>query len=180
MDLLMRRLVAIVVLLMCASGISAQKVGDEATLKAALLFNFAKFIEWPALPAGAPVVLCVVGDNPVMSALDEVVTGQQAAGRKLQVIKPRDGAAWSACQMLFIAGTEVGRSSIALDRLRQRPVLTVSDGNAFARTGGIIEFYREGDRMRFAINAVAAERAGVRISSRLLDLAKIVRESHAH
>ena len=175
----MRRLAIIVVLVLGAWGTHAQKAGDEATVKAAFLFNFAKFTEWAALPAGEPVVLCVVGDSAVMAALGDAVKGQQAAGRRLDVTRPRDGAAWPSCQVLFIAGTEVGRSSIALDRLRERPVLTVSDGNAFARTGGIIEFYREGDRMRFAINAVAAERAGLRISSRLLGLAKIVRSNHA-
>lgn len=173
-----RRLVLLVWLLVSASGVSAQKVGDEAVVKAAFLFNFVKFTEWDVLPAGAPVVLCVVGDNAVMAAVSDAVKGQQVAGRGLDVTRPRDGAAWSSCQMLFIAGAEVGRSSIALDRLRERPVLTVSDGVAFARTGGIIELYREGDRMRFAINPGAAERAGLRISSRLLGLAKIIREGH--
>jgi hypothetical protein len=179
MDLLMRRLVAIVCLVLCAWGVQAQKVGDEASVKAAFIYNFAKYTEWGALPAGAPVVVCVVGDNKLLTAVTEAVKGQQASGRAFDVTRPADGSTWGSCQVLFIAAPDVGRSSVALDRLRQRPVLTVSDGNAFARTGGIIEFFREGDRMRFAINVAASERAGVRISSRVLALAKIIKSYDA-
>lgn len=174
-----RHVIVILWLLLGAAGVQAQKVGDEATVKAALLFNFARFTEWGSLPADAPIVLCVSGDAALFAAVTKAVNGQQASGRNLEVIRPRDGASWPSCQILFIAGADVGRSSIALDRLRDRPVLTVSDGPSFARTGGIIEFYREGDRMRFAINTVAAEQAGLRISSRVLALAKIIKERHA-
>lgn len=173
---MIRRLVVIVCLVSGAWGVHAQKVGDEAGVKAAYILNFAKFTEWGALPAGAPVVVCVVSDNVLMAALTDAVKGQQAGGRSLDVTRPADSSTWGSCQVLFLAGPEVSRSAVALDRLRQRPVLTVSDGHAFARTGGIIELFREGDRMRFAINAVAGERAGLRISSRLLQLAKIVKE----
>lgn len=162
-------------LVMAAWGVTAQKAGDEAAVKAALLYNFVKFTEWRGLPAGAPVVLCIVGDSSVWAAVVDAVKGQQVGGRTIDVRRPSDGTEWTSCQVLFVAGTEVSRSSIALGRLRYRPVLTVSDDHAFARTGGIIEVYREGDRMRFAINAEAAERAGLRISSRLLGLAKIIR-----
>lgn len=174
-----RRLVVVVWLALSSWGVGAQQVGDEAVVKAAFLFNFAKFTEWAMLPPGAPVAVCVVGDSALLNAVTDAVKGQQAGGRKFDVTRPGDGMGWGACQVLFVAGAEVSRASIALDRLRQRPVLTVSDGTAFARTAGIIEFYREGDRMRFAINAQAAERAGLRISSRLLGLAKIVRNNDA-
>jgi len=123
--------------------------------------------------------MCIVGDNALLTAVTDAVKGQQAGGRTLDVTRPGDGTAWGSCQVLFVAEAEVRGAAVALDRLRQRPVLTVSDGAEFARTAGIIEFFREGDRMRFAINAQAAERAGVRISSRLLGLAKIVRNNYA-
>jgi len=146
---------------------------DVAAVKAAFLYNFAKFTEWPALAPGVPIVFCVVGDDGIAAALAQTVHGQNVNAHPLDVSRPQDSATWRVCQFLFIAEAEAKRSGGELSRIKALPVLTVSDGKGFIEAGGIIELYVESGRMRFAINAKAAELTGLRISSRLLGLATI-------
>jgi hypothetical protein len=157
--------------------------GDAApdiAIKAAFLFNFAKFAEWPALAPDAHIVLCVVGSDALATALTDTVRGQSVGGHSLDVSRPPESAGWPACQLLFIADAESRRSENGLRLLQALPVLTVSDGKGFSQSGGIIELFADSGRMRFAINVDAADRSGLRLSSRLLGLAKIVRSGHAH
>jgi hypothetical protein len=169
---------------MTAASVPAQGVtaGDvphaEIALKAAFLFNFAKYAEWPALPSGAPLVVCVVGDEAIASALADTVRGQNISGHALDVTRPQDATTWRACHVLFIADAETRRSASGLDGIKRLPVLTVGDGKGFSLSTGIIELYAEGGRMRFAINVDAAGRSGLRLSSRLLGLAKVIRDAH--
>ncbi len=174
-----RRLVTLVAVLVLANASqAAAQTAAEPALKAAFLYNFAKFAEWPALPSGAPIVVCVVGDDGIAAALGETVRGQNISGHTLAVSLPQDSATWRVCHLLFIADAETRRSAGGLGAIKTLPVLTVSDGKGFSQTAGIIELYVEGDRMRFAINVDAAERSGLRLSSRLLGLAKVVRNGH--
>ena len=162
-----------------APGIAAGNEIDGAldvAVKAAFVYNFVKFTEWPALPAGAPIVACVVGDDEVASALVGIVRGHDISGHALEVRRPRDIATWPICNLLFIADTEAGRSARGLDLIAKLPVLTISDGKGFSRGAGIIELYVESGRMRFAINVDAAGRSELRLSSNLLELAKVVRD----
>jgi hypothetical protein len=152
---------------------------SDTSVKAAFLFNFAKFTEWPALQAGAPLVVCIVGDEGIAAAFVETVRGQNISGHALDVSRPRDSATWRVCHVLFVGGDEPRRSASGLDGIRTLPVLTVSDAKDFAQADGIIELYLEGGRMRFAINVEAAGRARLSISSRLLMLAKVIRGGHA-
>ena len=167
--------------LFATPGIAAKKDSDEppdVALKAAFLFNFAKFAEWPALPVGAPILACVVGDDRIAAALVETVRGQNISGHTVEVSRPQDSATWRTCQLLFISDAEARRAAGGLADITTLPVLTVGDGKGFSQAGGIIELYVEGQRMRFAINTDAAERAGLRLSSRLLGLARVVRDDH--
>jgi hypothetical protein len=148
---------------------------SDVSVKAALLYNFAKFAEWPALPRGAPIVACVVGDEGVAAALVTTVRGQNISGHALEVRRPRQADAWQACQVLYLSDAEAGRAAEGLGAIDRLAVLTVSDGQGFSRAGGIIELYLDAGRMRFAINVDAAARSGLRLSSRLLGLARIVR-----
>jgi hypothetical protein len=152
----------------------------DTRVKAAFLFNFAKFTEWPALAAGAPIVACVVGHDGIADALVETVRGQTIAGHALEVLRPQESAVWRGCQLLFVAAAEIRRSTAALDSIKTLPVLTVSDSSDFSQSGGIIELYVDGGRIRFAINVDAGGRSGVRLSSRLLGLAKIIRNANVH
>lgn len=169
---------AVVAGLLAASGLSAapgRHWRQDPALKAAFIFNFVKFTEWPTLQPTAPIVACVSGDVAIAAALVDTVRGQAVGGHPLVVHLIQDVAVGPTCQVLFIADTDKGRWADYLRGLRTQPVLSVSDGAGFAQSGGIIELYVEGGRMRFAINVTAAEQAGLRLSSRLLGLARIVR-----
>jgi hypothetical protein len=174
--------IALAATLIAANRIAADEGADvtlDVAVKAAFLYNFAKFTEWPALAAGAPVLFCVVGDDRIADALAETVRGQNISGHALDVSRPRDIATWHVCHLLFIADEETRRSAGGLSRTKALAVLTVSDAKGFSQADGIIELYVEGGRIRFAINVDAAERSGLYISSRLLGLAKIVRSGRA-
>ncbi len=101
--------IALAATLIAAPAIAAQHGADVApdvAVKAAFLYNFAKFVEWPALPAGAPIVVCFVGDDGIAAAFVETVRGQNISGHRLDVSVPQDSATWRACHLLFIADAE--------------------------------------------------------------------------
>lgn len=161
----------------CASFASAQTpTASDVVVKAAFIFNFAKFTEWPALPSGAAIVVCVTGDEAIAAALVQTVGRQMISGHPVEVRTGQDRATWPACHVLFIADAAVRRGAGGLGGITGLPVLTVSDSRGFSRSGGIIELYIESQRVQFAINTDAAERAGLHLSSRLLQLARIVRD----
>jgi hypothetical protein len=151
---------------------------SEVAVKAALIYNFAKFAEWPGLPSGSPIVVCVVGSDGVAEALVETVRGRQISGHALEVRQPHESATWPVCQVLFIADAESRRVDRELAAIEKLAILTVSDGRGFSQARGIIELYVENERMRFAINVDAAARSGLHLSSRLLTLARVVRDGH--
>jgi len=143
-------------------------------LEAAFLINFARFTTWPPEESRAPLTLCVAGDDRVADALEAAVRGQAIDGRALVARALRSSDHVHDCQVLFVGRGAPQAGEQALQRAQARAILTVSDREGFAQTGGIIEFVIDGGRMRFIINAGAAARAGLRISSRLLGLAKVV------
>jgi hypothetical protein len=161
-----------------AAADNATDAAADVAVKAAFLYNFAKFAEWPALAPGAAITLCVVGDDQIASALVETVRGQNISGHALEVWHPQDPATWRSCHLLFLKQAEAKRAAGGLGAIKTLPVLTVSDGKDFSQTGGIIELFVESGRMRFAINVDAADGAGLRLSSRLLGLAKVTRNGH--
>ncbi len=166
-------------IVIAATAIAADGGGQpapEAAVKAAFLYNFAKFTEWPALPPAAPIVVCVVGDDGVAAALVEMTTGRNISGHALAIWRPEASASWRSCHLLFVTAAETRRSEARLLEIRSLPVLSVGDGEGFAQTSGIIELFVENGRMRFAINVTAVKSSGLRLSSRLLELAKVVRD----
>jgi hypothetical protein len=170
---------ALAVSLIAAPGIASQSTAaPDVAVKAAFLYNFAKFTEWPTLPPGALIAVCVVGDEAIAAALVTTVRGQKISGHGLDVWRPQDPATWRLCHVLFITDAERRRSADALGGIKTLPVLTVSDSQGFSQMQGIIELYVEGGRMRFAINVDAAGRSGLKLSSRLLGLARVVRDNH--
>jgi hypothetical protein len=147
---------------------------SDTQVKAAFLYNFAMFAEWPA--SAQPLTMCIVGDTRVASALVETVRDKRLDGRVLEVKGIGSDAPMLTCDVLFISASETRRAAAVLGTLRALPILTVSDSPGFARANGIIELVVENERMHFAINTDAATRAGIRLSSRLLGLARIVRD----
>jgi hypothetical protein len=152
----------------------------EHQVKAAFLYNFANFVEWPAAalgPAGTPLKVCVIGADPFGGALDEAFRDQLVQGRKVQIARGQTLEALGRCHILFLPQSEQGRWKDLVRELHGTPTLTVADGPPLARQGGIINFVIEAQRVRFEINPTAAEQSGLRISSKLLTLAKVVASS---
>jgi len=148
----------------------------DTTVIALFLHNFVKFADWSALDPAEPLTLCVVGDTGVAGALIESVRRQAVGGHRLDVEAMGGDASLRACHVLFISKAVTGRSAALLDRLKRLPILTVSDSEGFAQSTGIIELFLANGKMRFAVNTDAATRAGLRLSSKLLALARIVRD----
>lgn len=151
---------------------------DEYQVKAALLFNFIKFVDWPAEAfndAGAPIVVGVVGDDPFGNVLDQAIGGKAIHGRPLVARRLRWGQDLRACHLLFISASERKRLPQIIASLSGASVLTLSDMEQFNQQGGMIAFVLEASKVRFAINAGMAEQARLKISAKLLALAKTVR-----
>jgi hypothetical protein len=149
----------------------------EYQVKAAFLFNFTQFVQWPESAfrdAGEPICIGVLGEDPFGKALDETVGGERSGRRDLIVRRSRAVSELKDCQLLFISKSERGRLAPILSEVESTGVLTVSEVEGFARLGGTINFYLEGNRVRFEINPDGAQKAGLRISSQLLSLGKIV------
>lgn len=151
---------------------SAQDV-TESALKAAFIYNFAKFTEWPGVaPAAEPFVMCVLGDAAVGDALQQAVRTRLLAGHTMTVSQVAPAGPVRACHVLYVSGVPSTRAAELVAELRDLPVLTISDIEGFTAVGGIAQFFFEGGRLRFNIQHESAKRARLQISSRLLALAK--------
>ncbi|MBV9610391.1 MAG: YfiR family protein [Acidobacteria bacterium] len=148
---------------------------SETEVKAALVYNFVKFVEWPAdtLREGSDVAVCVNGNEQIATAIS-LIQGRKLNGHRLTVRRRKPDEDDSACHVMFMGDRQ--RWSPLLSRMRGLPVLTIGDGEEFVRRGGMIAFVLENDRVRFMMNPAAGERARLKISSRLLALARIVQE----
>lgn len=148
---------------------------SEYQVEAAFLLNFTKFVDWPPAAfasAEAPFNLCVVGQDPFGDSLDRVVSGETVNGRKLTVIRSRRAPAPKSCQIVFVPATE-GDAAQILKALNPE-VLTVGEGEGFLRAGGMIGFVIENRRVRFSVNLNPAERGQLKLSSKLLSVARSV------
>jgi hypothetical protein len=151
---------------------------DEYQVKAAFLYNFAKFVEWPSgtfANANDPIGICVAGANPFGSTLDSMVNGKKIGERLFSVRRLQDTQQARGCQILFIGATEWKRVRSLLDTLKGAAVLTVGETDDFTAAGGMIAFQIAGPRVRIQIALETAERCRLKISSKLLSLAEIVK-----
>lgn len=148
----------------------------EYEVKAAFVYNFTRFVQWPQARASGPLDICVMGEDPFGSALDEAVENKHVGGRPIAVTRLSETDTASACEVLFISSSEHDRVERIVETLADSPVLTVGDVEDFAERGGMINLTERGSHVRFEINVDALERAGLRASSRLLRLATIVGE----
>lgn len=169
-----------------SAGLSQRSVGAsqaslEYEVKAAFLYNFAKFVGWPDTAfdaADAPIVFCVMGRDPFDGRLERVVTDRTANGRRIEVRSMSAAASGSGCHLAFFNESQ----TVDVARIVQisagagpgAPVLTVGESERFAESGGMIRLLVEEGRVRFDINAAIAERAGLKLSSQLLKLARRV------
>jgi len=152
---------------------------SDYQLKAAFLFNFAKFIDWPGSSFASPqspFAICVLGQDPFGSVLDDTLRGKTVGGRSIVVRRLKNKAEGQRCQMVFVCSSESGHLAEIIRSLQVENVLLVAESTGFAASGGTIELTLEDNHVRFAINTDAADRSGLTVSSKLLALAKIVHD----
>jgi hypothetical protein len=153
---------------------STAQVASEYEVKAAFLYNFAKFVEWPteAFPhVDDPFGLCILGDDPFGGLLERAVSGKTVQERTFAIRHITDSEDAVLCNLLFVSSSEGGRLRHVLSLLKRVPVLVVGDTEDIVYDGGMIGFHMEGNRVRFMVNQDAVERAGLQISSQLLKVA---------
>jgi YfiR/HmsC-like len=149
----------------------------EYQVKAVFLFNFSHFVEWPAAALSAPnqpFVICILGEDPFGTRLDEAVRGEQINQHPLAIRRLQGAGDAGDCQILYIARSEAAHIPAILTALDHRSVLTVGDMDQGAERGVMIELAMENNRIRLRINVDASRAAALTISSKLLRPAEIV------
>ena len=169
-------------MLVCAifwtdAGLRAAEASREDQLKAAFLYNFTKFVEWPETSfqnPDDPILLGVLGKSPLQSELEKVVENRKVGDRGLVVKSVATVDEAANVHVLIVGEQDDRRVREWLGALSDSSVLTVGESAEFERHGGIITFVQENDKLRFNINAASAEKSGIKMSSQLLKLAKTV------
>lgn len=163
--------------LLTLAPLPARAESREYQIKAAFLVNFMQFITWPTnafTNDSTPFRIGVLGDDPFGPALDQIVQGEMVDHHQIVVRRLKRLEECKECQMVFISRSEEKNLPTILAKLDSGPILTVSEARGFARRGGIINFYLEGNKVRFEINPAVAQRDNLKISAQLLTLGKIV------
>ena len=163
--------------LQCEPMLAQQPEAGEAAIKAAFLYNFTKFVEWPATAfegSDGAFRVCIAADARFVAEIDVMLRGEQVQGRpvRLLVSEPADPA--KSCHMLYFGANETGRAGRSLSVLKHAPVLTVGEGERFLEYGGMIAFLVHENRVKFDINKGVLDRAGITVSSKLLRVARRV------
>ncbi|MBI3881774.1 MAG: YfiR family protein [Verrucomicrobia bacterium] len=161
-------------LLAVGNGRAQNSQPSEYQIKAAFLFNFVKFTEWPPkafADATAPIVIGILGDNPFGDDLKQTIGDKTLNNRPLVIKEFRSLTEAVNCQVLFVSSSEQNRLTEILKSLQGSSVLTVGEMDHFTETGGMINFVTREKKIRFQINNTEASKAGLKISSKLLSLA---------
>jgi hypothetical protein len=156
---------------------AAESPSLEYQVKAAFLVKLAMFVEWPAeafAAPEAPIRIGILGPSPFGEGFEEAAAKERINGRSVEVRVASEVAGLRDCQIVFIANSEQGRLAEIQAALAGRHVLTVGDHPEFARDGGVVNFIKEDGRVRFEVNRDAADKAGLRLSSKLLQVARVV------
>jgi hypothetical protein len=151
----------------------------EYPVKLAFLYNFTKFIEWSAASyrdPQAPMVICIVGRDPFDPGLEDALRRRKAGAHPVNVRTLNPGGPLSGCHIVFVPVSEKEQALRIVRGLRGSSILTVGETEGFAMYSGIINLTVEKNKVRLEVNLPAAQRAGLKISSNLLNVAKIVKE----
>jgi hypothetical protein len=163
-----------------ASLRAQSKATSEYEIKAAFLYNFAKFVEWPPSAFSdpkQPLTVCVFGPDPFGHALEDALLGKTIGEHPVAIGRAKQLADLAGCKIVFVSAAESPRLAEILAQFRSHGALVVGETEGFASSGGAIQFVLDQNRVRFAINPDAADRAGIKISSKLLALASIVHDA---
>jgi YfiR/HmsC-like len=174
--------VRLVLVLACLpSAHLAQTPLDETRVKAAFVYNFAKFVEWPdeSRSPAAAVLVGVIGDPQLAAVLSQTLRDKQVRGHPFEVRYFQSQDELALCHILMVASQDKALVQNILHVARAAPTLTIGEIPGFSDWGGVIELVLDGNKFRFEINAGVAHRGGLKISSRLLRLARAVKETDA-
>jgi len=175
-----RMILAVAGFLFAVSSVRAEQKPNEYQVEAAYLYNFGRFVEWPTKLAATKsdaFTICVLGEDPFGRVLDATFAGATIENKSVvarRISSPDESA---ECQILFFSSSEASRLSKIIESLNKTAVLTVSDMPQFSKRGGMIQFVLEGNRVRFEVNLVATQKAGLTLSSELLKVATAVRRN---
>ncbi len=163
-----------------ASLYGQQPKAGEYQVKAVYLYNFSKFVTWPAQtaePKTEPFTICVLGKDPFGSFLDKTVAGENIGGQSLLARRVSKAQEALGCRIVFVSASEEERLREILTVLDKTSILTVSDIPRFSQRGGMIQFVSEGERVRFEVNLTNVQQTGLTLSSDLLKVAVAVRKN---
>ncbi len=173
-----KKIILVSIVLISSELALADKI--EYRVKAAYLYQFTKFIQWPAFTLekkDSPIRICVLGDNPFGTVLDKL--SKKTSQNRFLTLKyltfPKNSSDFVNCQLIYISRSEEQRLTQILQLTENHPVLTVSDMNNFASRGGIIGLVLDNRKIRLEINFEASATAGVKISSKLLEIATLIK-----
>jgi hypothetical protein len=172
-------LVTITVMLGIVAVCRADEPSQEYKVKAAFVYNFARFIEWPASVFSredSPFVIGVVGSDPFNGALELAVAGKLTGSRTIVIRYFATADDIGTCQILFVATNDEEAQTKILQKVVNQAVLTLGESETFSADGGCLRFFVENSKMRFEINTDATDQAKLKISSKLLKLAKIFKK----
>lgn len=174
--------IAVLALLACCGWRADAQVTREYDLKAVFLYNLASFVQWPKEAFSSPTasfVIGVVGDDPFGRVLEDVVSGEYLGNHPFEIKRYRRVGDIDACHVLFVSGSEARRIGSILAHVRGKPVLTVGDTPGFAEAGGMIGFTTEHEHLQLYVNAKAARACALDVSSKLLEVARVVGDTVA-
>jgi len=158
--------------LSCLPAARAQS-RDERAVRAAYVYNLIKYVDWPE--PQKELTVGFLGDAATGSVIEQLLNGRTNQGQTIRVVSPAPGEDLERCGLLYVAGTSEADTRKALERVKGRSVLTVGETDGFVREGGMVALVNSGDHIQLEVNLEAVQAAGIRISSRVLGLATIVR-----
>ncbi len=188
LNLMLRRLGILIVALSVSlswapeavAQVSDSSDSSEYLIKAGFIYNFAKFVDWPATAFAQPIVIGILGTDPFGNLIDRIVENKKIGARGFVVKRLKwntDLKDLKECKILFVGASEKAHIDDVVQIVKSLPILTVGETPGFAERGGVIRFVLEDNRVRFEINVEAAHQADLTISSRLLTLARIIQQA---
>jgi hypothetical protein len=160
-----------VALLLAAAPLPVGAQQEELAVRAAYIYHLTEYVTWPR--HGNDLLIGVVGSDSMEAALKSVIEGKESGGRKIHVLTHSSEAELKHCDLVYLADAALSRGPALLDHLQASGVLTVGESDRFVRVGGMVGLIRSGDQIQLEVNLDAVNVAGLRISSRLLELAVI-------
>jgi hypothetical protein len=146
---------------------------SESELKAAFVYHLLPFLDWPQGSIGDRLVVGVAGDGPIVTVFFKFLEGKQIGPHAIETRRVRNSSELKGCNVVVLAFPDSTRTQEALGQIQQMPVVTIGDGKDFARQGGMVAFVPNGNTFRLAVNPRAAERAHIKISSKVLSMAEL-------